>query len=150
MAEHRFPKANAYLQNHWQGKHTTNLYQNTMLNVQLVSSFENRNKEEFMGLYLKSEKLFRKNKIFLGEKLFLEGKYGDAVKLLQNITEKTTYHEVRRQYILAMCYEALKKMEQATDCMEYVAKYGNTMPCRYAAEQWKRENTSLLSESITT
>lgn len=150
MAEHRFPKANAYLQNHWQGKHTTNLYQNTMLNVQLVSSFENRNKEEFTGLYLKSEKLFRKNKIFLGEKLFLEGKYGDAVKLLQNITEKTTYHEVRRQYILAMCYEALKKKEQATDCMEYVVKYGNTMPCRYAAEQWKRENTSLLSKSITT
>ena len=49
MAEHCFPKAMAYLQNHWQGKKTTNLYRNTALSAQLASSFENRNGEEFAG-----------------------------------------------------------------------------------------------------
>lgn len=150
MAEHRFPKAMAYLQNHWQGKRTTNLYQNTLLNVQLAVSFENRNGEEFAELYRKGEKLFRKNRIFLGEKLFLEGKCTDAVEVLQKSKEQAAYHEVLRQYILAMCYEALKEIEQASVCMEYVAKYGNTMPCRCQAEQWKRENTSaILLESMT-
>lgn len=150
MAEHRFPKAMAYLQNHWQGKKTTNLYRNTALSAQLASSFENRNGEEFAGLYQKGEKLFRKNGIFLGKKLFLEGKYADAVELLQNIQKKTNYQEVQRQYMLAMCYEALKETEQASICMEYVAKYGNTTPCRYAAEQWKKENASvILSELMT-
>lgn len=149
MAEHRFPKAMAYLQNHWQGKKTTSLYRNTALSAQLASSFENRNGEEFAGLYQKGEKLFRKNGIFLGKKLFLEGKYADAVELLQNIQKKTNYQEVQRQYMLAMCYEALKETEQASICMEYVAKYGNTTPCRYAAEQWKRENASVvLSETM--
>lgn len=109
MAEHCFPKAMAYLENHWQGKKTTNLYQNTALSVQLASSFENSNEEEFAELYQKGEKLFRKNGIFLGKKLFLEGKYADAVELLQNIQKKTNYQEVQRQYMLAMCYEALKE-----------------------------------------
>ena len=150
MAEHCFPKAMAYLQNHWQGKKTTSLYRNTALSVQLASSFENRNEEEFVELYQTGEILFRKNRIFLGKKLFLEGQYADAVELLQNIQKKTNYHEVQRQYMLAMCYEALKETQQASICMEYVAKYGNTMPCRYVAEQWKRENTSvILSETMT-
>lgn len=149
-AEHHFSKAIAYLQNHWQGKRTTNLYKNTMLNVNLAVSFENRNLEKFTELYLVGEKLFRKNKIFLGEKLFLEEKYADAVELLQNIQKKTNYQEVQRQYMLAMCYEALKETEQASIRMEYVAKYGNTTPCRYAAEQWKKENASvILSETMT-
>ncbi|WP_419003107.1 hypothetical protein, partial [Anaerotignum lactatifermentans] len=64
--------------------------------------------------------------------------------------KKTNYQEVQRQYMLAMCYEALKETEQASICMEYVAKYGNTTPCRYAAEQWKKENASvILSELMT-
>lgn len=148
MAEHCFSKAIAYLQSDWQGRRTTNLYQNTMLNVQLAVSFENRNWETFAELYRKGGKQFRKNKIFLGEKLFLERKYMDAVRILEGGKEQAAYHEVMRQYILAICYEALKEMGQAAACMEYVAKYGNTMPCRYQAEQWKKENTSvLLSES---
>ena len=51
--------------------------------------------------------------------------------------------------MLAMCYEALKETEQASICMEYVAKYGNTMPCRYTPERCKKENASVvLSETM--
>ena len=148
-AEHHFSKAIAYLQNHWQGKRTTNLYKNTMLHVNLAISFENRNLEKFKELYLRAEKLFHKNKVLMAEKYFLEEKYTDAVNILHNSKGKMIYHEVLKQYILAMCYEALREQEQVVVCMEYVAKYGNTMPCRYAAEQWKKENASvLLSKSM--
>lgn len=144
MAEHLFSEALAYLYNHWQGKRTTVLYENTALHVNLTVSFENRNMADFVELYLQGEKLFRKNIIFLGDKLYLEEKYNEAVKVLQKSKERKAYHEVLRQYLLGKCYEKIGKVEEEIDCMKYVAKYGNTMPCRHHAEQYLRENDSVL------
>lgn len=128
--------AEKYLEVGWKGNKNTRLYKQTVMNFNLIQCYMTGNKVGLQEIYIKAGKIFKENKLFIAEKLFLEEQYEEAAGILSNYKEKKLYNEVSRNYLLGRCYDRLGDIKMAWECMKYTVEHGNTMPCKEKAEEW--------------
>lgn len=136
IIKHNFHEAEMYLSTKWVGDKNISLCRQCMMNLRLTIYYQNKETEKFNQLYEQASTVFRKDKFFQAYSLILNEKFPEAVELLSRYKTKILYNEVKRNDLLGMCYAALGDMQSAKKCMEYVAKNGNTMPCKSQAEEW--------------
>lgn len=136
IAKDYFEEAEAYLSTQWVGNKNTGQYKQCRTNVGLITYYCNGNVQEFNKLYQQAPAVFQKNKLFLAYSLILKKQFTEAVELLSGYKENKPYYEVSRNALLGRCYAALGNIQSAKECREYVAEYGNTMPCKVQAEEW--------------
>lgn len=134
IANLKLDEAEAYLSEKWGGSRRSNLYKKCRMNLDLVTLYQQKKVQEFDLLYEQEPAVFQKNPILTAERFVLKKQYEEAEKILSAYQEKALYNEVLRNYLLAICYDALENEEAARKCREFVIKYGNTMPCKRIAE----------------
>lgn len=135
-ANWKLEEAENYLKAGWKGNKNTRLYKQTVMNFNLIKCYITGNKVGFQEIFMKSGKKFKKNQLFIAEKLFLEDEYEEVAGVLSGYKGKTLYNEVSRNYLLGRCYDRLGNIKLAWECMKYTVEHGNTMPCKEKAEEW--------------
>lgn len=136
ITQHLFEEAEVYLSTQWVGNKNTVLYKHSKMNLRLVTYYYGKNVQEFNQLYQQAPAVFQKNKLFRAYSFILNNQLAETVELLSGYKENKPYYEVKRNDLLGRCYAALGKIQEAKECIEYVAEYGNTMPYKEQAEEW--------------
>ncbi len=145
-ADWKSEEAQNYLEVGWKGNKNTRLYKQTVMNFNLIKCYITGNRVGFQEIFMKSGKIFEKNKLFIAEKLFLEEQYEKAAGVLSAYKEKKLYNEVSRNYLLGRCYDRLGNRQLAEEHMRYTVANGNTMPCREKAKEWLLTSSLKLLE----
>ena len=136
MVNAQLEESRRFLNEEWIGKKKAGIYKNTVFNLDLVEAYRQYDAERYNELYNRAGRAFKKNRLFGVHKLLLEHQYEQAVDVLENYKVKTVYNNVIRFQLLGQCYDILGDRKKAEECMQYVLKYGNTMPARVEAEEW--------------
>lgn len=132
-----FEKAVEYLDKEWTGNRSSRIYRLRKNNLEFIRAYYEGDTTAYNRVYEK-EPYLKKNRLFNGQKNFLDRQYGMAVESLSGEPERIPYNEVNRAYFLAMSYLALGKDNLAEPYLKYVIEHGNTMPCRQKALELRK------------
>ncbi len=133
--------AEEYLKVDWYGKKNNRLFNRCQINLWLAKTYQDQEVKAFYEIYKKAPAVFQKNVIVKAKGLILKEQYDECLVLLNTGVSNLLYREVIRYYLMGQCYDALDNIESAAECMKYVAKHGNTMPCKNNAKEWLVKHT---------
>ena len=136
IASRKLEESRQFLEEGWTGKKNTRLYKLTVMNLDLAEAYYYSDTARFNDLFQTAAPVFKKDKFFVAEQMFLEQKYEQAAAFLKTYKTKNAYNEVLKQYLMGQCYDKIGNRQMAEDCMQYAADYGNTMPCQKKAREW--------------
>lgn len=150
IANEKLEECRRYLTEEWTGKKSGRLYKRAIMNLDLVEAYCHLDTDKFNDLFKRADTVFKKNKLFIAEQMFLEQKYREIAAFLQIYKAKNSYNEVQRQYLLGKCFDKTGNKQMAEECMRYVSTHGNTMPCKKKAQEWILSNIPKRIESSIT
>ena len=75
-------------------KKNTRLYKLTVMNLDLAEAYYYSDTARFNDLFQKAAPVFKKDKFFVAEQMFLEQKYEQAAAFLKTYKTKNAYNEV--------------------------------------------------------
>lgn len=107
------------------------LLQNIKLNLAYIEKDNGKYKE----IYQNADPAIKKSKAIIAQKKCVENQYGQAIEVLQDIFPKCRYEEVMKYNRMAECYLNQEKFTEATECLNFVIEYGNTLGVRQKAIQ---------------
>lgn len=136
IANGELDECRSFLEEGWTGKKNSRLYAQTVMNLKLKEAFDQSDKIRYKELFQNADAPFKKNRLFMAQKLFLEDQYEEAAAFLNSYEPKVLYQKVSKEYLLGKCYEKTGERKQTYQCMRYVSEYGNTMPSQGKAREW--------------
>lgn len=136
IANEKLKECRRFLTEEWTEKKSSRLYKLAIMNLDLVEAYYHLDTDKFSSLFQKAYPVFKKNKLFVAERMFLEQKYEQTAAFLEAYKTKNPYNEVQRQYLLGKCFDKTGNKQMAEECMRYVSAHGNTMPCQKKAQEW--------------
>lgn len=136
IANAKLEECRRFLTEEWIGKKNSRLYKLAIMNLELVEAYYHLDTDKFSGLFHKAAPVFKKDKLFVAEQMFLEQKYEQTAVFLETYKAKKPFDEVQRQYLLGKCFDKSGNKQMAEECMRYVATHGNTMPSQKKAIEW--------------
>ena len=148
IACRRIKDAKDYLASGWENKKTSKIYRVLCINCQFAEAFQKKNYELFPSETQKEYKIFRRNKLFAAQKLFVQERYMEVIAKLERFVAASIYEEAIADYLRGVCYGQLKELDNARKCMEYVVEKGNTLFCKKEAEKYLQENGACLPDRI--
>ena len=132
----KFEEAEYYLNQKYKGKANSRAYRLAVVNLELAEKFAKKEEDSFCKTLLTAGKPFATNRLIIAKKFLLKRDYETAAAVLAEREEKIPYYEVGRNFLLGECYAELGNQSQAAECMKFVERYGNTLPCKAIAQEW--------------
>ena len=109
-------------------------------NCELSKAITENNTEKYIYIYELAPKILKKFKTYQCRYLIAKGKRQEAFELITSYTETRKYNEIIRQKVLADYYIDDGNIEQAKNCMKFIAYNANKLPVQKTAEKWLEDN----------